>query len=120
MVIYRIKNLIKKGIIQSFRALFDVGLLGYQYYKVFINFKSITEKREKELFEWLRSHPNIIYVTKSIAKADYEFEMQAKGRDEFHSILTELREEFKDIIKSVESLHYQKEHKFLYIPESKA
>jgi DNA-binding Lrp family transcriptional regulator len=116
-VSYRIKNLQKKGIIQSFRAMFDVSLLGYKYYKIFVGLRGMTQEKKNKLFTWLQMNPNIIYITKSIAKADYEFEMQARGRDEFHKLIREFLDEFSDIVRYVESLHYHEEHKFLYIPE---
>lgn len=116
-VSYRIKNLQKKEIIQSFRAMFDVGLLGFKYYKIFVGLHNMTPAKEKKLFTWLQMNPNIIYITKSIAKADYEFEMQAKGREDYHRLIMLFLEEFKDIVRYVESLHYHEEHKFLYMPE---
>ena len=114
----RIKRMIDKGIIQSFRAQFDISLLGFDYFKVFLNVKNFDKQKENTLFTWLKYQPNIVYVTKAIGKSDYEFEMQAKGREEFHQVLNEFREKFKGIISTVESLHYQKEYKFLYLPEA--
>ena len=113
----RIKNMVKIGIIQSFRALFDVPSLGYAYYKIFVGWRNMSEQKEREIFTWLRMNPNIVYITKSISNADYEFEMQAKNRDEFYEILRAFMDRFKENISYVESLHYYKEHKFLYIPE---
>ena len=114
----RIKNMVKKGIIQSFRAQFDVSLLGFQYYKVFLKVKNFNKQKEESMWTWLRYNPNIIYTTKALGKHDFEFEMQARGREEFHQVLGEFREKFKDCIRTVESLHYFKEFKFLYLPEA--
>ncbi len=116
-VSYRLKNLQKRGVIQSYRPMFDIGKLGYEYYKVFLGLATLSSAQEKELFTWLRMHPNVVYVTKAIGKADYEFELQARGRDEFWSILNEFRGRFKGALTFVESLHFAREHKAVYIPE---
>ncbi len=116
-VSYRLKNLQKRGVIQSYRPMFDVAKLGYEYYKVFLGLTKLASGQERELFTWLRMHPNVVYVTKAIGKADYEFELQARGREEFWSILNEFRGRFKNILTFVESLHFAREHKSVYIPE---
>ena len=114
----RIKNMVKQGVIQSFRAQFDVSLLGFQYFKVFLKVKNFSKQKEESMWTWLRYHPNIIYTTRALGKFDFEFEMQARGREEFHKVLGEFRNKFKDCIRTVESLHYFKEFKFLYLPEA--
>jgi DNA-binding Lrp family transcriptional regulator len=114
----RIKNLVSKGVIQSFRAQFDISSLGFKYYKVFLRVKNFNKEAQKRMWTWLRYHPNIIYTTKAIGKADFEFEMQARGREEFHKVLDQFREEFGEYVRTVESLHYFKEFKFLYMPEA--
>ncbi len=118
VVSYRLKKLEKMDVIQSYRAMFNIDLLGYKYYKVMLRLKNMTKQKEKELFTWLKYHPNIIYVTKSIAKEDYEFEVQSLGEEHFDKIVKEFRERFKDIVRTIEPLHYPYEYKFLYLPEA--
>jgi len=114
---YRMKNLIKRGVIQNFRAVFDVTVLGYDYFKIALSIGSLTKQKEHELFTWLQMHPNVVFITKPIGQADYEFEVQAKGREEFWKIIDTLRERFKDIILTVTSQQFGPEHKFTYLPE---
>ena len=116
-VSYRLKNMKKRGVIQSYRALMEESMLGYDVYKVFIGLRSLTKQKEAELFTWLRMSPNVLHVTKAIAQADYEFELHASGREDFWRIMNELRTKFKDIITTVSTLQYAKVHKVLHIPE---
>jgi DNA-binding Lrp family transcriptional regulator len=116
-VSYRIKNLVKRGVIQSFRAFIDVGALGYEYYKIFLGLSALTKEKEKELFTWLQMNPNVVYVTKPIGQADYEFEFQARGREEFWKVIDDLRTRFKDIVTLISSIQFAREYKFIYLPE---
>ncbi len=116
-VSYRMKNMKKRGVIQSYRALIDESKLGYDVYKVFLGLRSLSRQKEAELFTWLRVNPNVLFVTKAIGQADYEFELHASGREDFWRIMNELRTKFKDIITTVSTLQYAKVHKVLHIPE---
>jgi len=119
LVTARIKNMEKKEIIQGYRPLLDLPLLGYEYYKVHIQLQNISKQRLKDLTEYARLHPNIVYVDKLIGGADFEMEIQAQNNNEFRKIMEEIRHIFFDIIQNYESLLYYKEHKFSYLPTSK-
>lgn len=116
-VSYRIKAMQKNGIIQSFRTNFDVTKFGYEYYKIFLKLTSITREKEKELFTWLQMHPNVVFVTKPVGEADYEFEFQARGREDFWKVIDELRKQYSQVILSLSTMEFAREYKFLYLPD---
>ncbi|MEA2037262.1 MAG: Lrp/AsnC family transcriptional regulator [Nanoarchaeota archaeon] len=116
VVVYRMKRLIKKGIIDAFRAKINPNLLGYQHYKVFLSLKNIREDTDSKLLEFFRKHPNIIYSTKAVGEYDIEFELQAKSNEEFHNILREVKFNFSDVIKNYESFLIFYENQINYLP----
>ena len=116
-VSYRIKNLAKRGVVQSFRALIDNAKLGYDGYKVFLGLTAMTEKKESELATWLRMYPNVAHMTLAIGQADWGFEFLAHGREDFWKMINELRTKFKDVITTIDVLQYATHHKVLHLPE---
>ncbi len=113
---YRTKNLIKKGIIKSFRVNINTGILDYEHYKIFLYLQNLTEEKERQLIYYFKEHPNIIYCTKAVGIADIEFEMKVKSIEKFYEIMNDLRQRFPDIIKDYETLLIFKEHLINYFP----
>lgn len=119
-VSYRIKNLVKNGIIQGFRIQLNLPLIGYEYHKVHLTLHNITEKRFNELFNYLSHHPNIIYLNDlTVGGSDFEFEPQVKGSLEFHDLIKDIRAKFSDIIWDFETMLYFEEHKLKFFPGNK-
>jgi Lrp/AsnC family leucine-responsive transcriptional regulator len=116
VVSYRIKKMIEKGVIQGFRVLLDLNLLGIEYYKVHFSLQNMTEQKEKEILEYARVNPNIIIVDITVGGADFEIEIHAKDNKHFHNILNDMKKRFASIIKDYETLHYYKEYKWVYLP----
>ena len=117
VVRYRMKKLIKKGVILGFRSFLNIQKLGYQYYKLHLTLQDLTPEKKERLFNYIHRHPNTVYTTELVGGADLETEYQVKSNEEFYQCLQELRKEFGDIIRDYEFMQYTKEYKFTYLPE---
>ncbi len=115
IVDYKIKSLIKRGIITGFRIAINYGKLGIKFYKTFFYLDSPKEKRLKELNLFLASNKNVVHNLKVLSNWDLEPEFETFSEEEFNSILKRIKDEFSDIIKKVEVITISKEHKFTYI-----
>jgi len=114
-VSYRIKLLEKKGIILGYRALIDIGKIGYEYYKVDLKLRDT--KKIEELMEFSRTNPNIVYVNEMISgTADFEFDVQIKNKAEFLKLIGRIKEILKGNIRDCQVSTTLKEHKLLYLP----
>lgn len=109
-----IKRLEKSGIVQGYRALIDVSLLGYRYYKAYINL--LNTGKLKELDSFCAHHPNILNINRTIGGRDYEIELQAKSFEEFEKIMNELRANFSEMIDEYEFVIAREEKKMIYFP----
>lgn len=116
VVDYRIKRMIKDKIILSFRALLDLHMLGIVYYKMNFTLHNMTDEKEKELLEYAKIHPNIVITALTVGGANFEIEVYAESNKQFHEIRSEMRERFYDIIRSIETMEYFKEYKWIYLP----
>ncbi len=119
VVRYRIKNLIKNGIILGFRSFLNIKKLGYIYFKLHITLQDITSEKKDRIFSYIHNHPNTVYTTELVGGADIETEFQVKSNEEFYNYIEELRKTFGEIIRDYEFMQYTNEYKFTYLPEIK-
>ena len=100
----KIKKLEEKGVILSYRIAVDFTKLGLEFFKMFIYFRTVSEKDERAMAEWLRAHPKAVYYIRSLAPWEMEPEFVVEGYKEFNQIVNELRKKFPHVIRNYEHL----------------
>ncbi|MFC2135945.1 Lrp/AsnC family transcriptional regulator [Bacteroidota bacterium] len=100
----RIKKLEEKEIILSYRIAVDFNKLGLEFFKMFIYFRTVSEKDERSLAEWMRTHPKALYYIRSLAPWEMEPEFAVESYKEFNQIVNELRKRFPHVIRNYEHL----------------
>ena len=111
---YKMRKLEDKKIILGYRVALDLEKIGYQFFKSFIYLENAPEKRIHAFLGFCGFHPNIIHTVKTIGNWDVEIELEVKNNEEFYEIISDLRDKFSDIIKTIETVIILKEHKFSY------
>lgn len=119
VVRYRIRNMVKKGIILGFRSFLNIKRLGYDYFKLHITLQNLNSQKKERILSYIFNHPNTAYTTELVGGADIETEFQVKGNEEFYKCIGELRRVFGEIIRDYEFMQYTDEYKFTYLPEIK-
>ncbi|MBS3123255.1 Lrp/AsnC family transcriptional regulator [Candidatus Woesearchaeota archaeon] len=117
VVRYRIKKLIKTGIIIGFKPFLNVHKLGYTYFKLHLNLQNLTPEKKKNILTYIHQHPNTVHMTELVGGADIECEFQVQNNDEFYGHIRDLRLKFSDIIRDYSFMQYTQEYKFTYLPE---
>lgn len=115
IVKYRLKQLLRKGIIQSFRAKINVAKLGYSLYKVEFYLDDLEKLGELESFA--ENQPNLVYIDETIGGGDFEAEFHLKSEQEMKAVLKKFKEKFFEAIREVEYIVYSKELKYAYFPQ---
>jgi DNA-binding Lrp family transcriptional regulator len=110
----RTKKLLKKGVINNFRAVLNYKKLGIHFYKTFFYLKNPDEKRLKELMDYLDSNTNVIHNLKVIGSWDLEPEFEFFDPQEFEETLSYLQDNFSDIIKRISIIEIAKEYKYTF------
>lgn len=100
----RIKKLEQKEIILGYRLAVNLNKLGLEFFKAMIYFRTLSEKDERSLFEWMNQHPNSLYYIRSLAPWEAEFEFAVQNYSQFNKIINELRAQFPQIIRNYEHL----------------
>jgi DNA-binding Lrp family transcriptional regulator len=112
---YRIKNLVKSGVINAFRVNVDYSKLDLHKYKVDIYLKD--HKLKKPILNYLKDKPYIEYMNLAMGWADLEPEFVAKNMDELLKIIDEINSNFSGAIKNQSFFVAEKFHKLRCIPE---
>jgi DNA-binding Lrp family transcriptional regulator len=112
---HRMKNLIKKDIIQGYRVDIDFSKLGYQFFKVNIDLANYNERGR--MISYVKYNPHLVMIDKSIGYYDLELDLWVENLSQFHQIMDDLTLKFPDSIKNYTYVHDAKLSKLLYIPE---
>ncbi len=113
---YRIKKLTKSGVILGILPLVNISLLGYHWYTVSLFLHNLTDKRLNSLIYYLKEHKNIVCVIRTFGQWNLEFDIHVKSSPEFSKILTDIREEYSDIINDFESNLIFYDYKYTHLP----
>lgn len=113
---YRIKNLVKEGVVRQFYTIINVKKLGYSYFKVYFKLQNTTEKIEKEIVDYFTAKIPSLWVNSWDGRYDLMVGILAKNIDEFYTILNESVNKFRIYIQSYDIFiviyapHFKKEY----------
>lgn len=105
----RMKKLKDLGIIIQYRISIDFHKLGKEFYKAIIYFKSISAKQESELKEYMRKHPESVYLIRNITPWEVECEFIVDNYTRFNEITNDMRMKFCEVIRNIEVVLINKE-----------
>jgi len=114
---YRIKKLIKSGIIEGFKPKLNINKLGYQWHLLLINLSVMDEENKRELIEFCKFHKNVYYITSTIGDYNLMLDIHIKSTEELTRILKDIQDRFSNLIKTYESVMVSEEFKIDYIPK---
>jgi Lrp/AsnC family transcriptional regulator, leucine-responsive regulatory protein len=115
-ILYRIKNLQDRNIIEGFKPYLNIEKTGRFAYKSLIKFNNINEQQEEELILSLQNNLCVFDITKVIGYWDFEIDFEVTNSDEMIEFTRTVRENFKNLIKEFETTPIHKEHVFNYFP----
>ena len=95
---YRIKQLIKNGIITGFSVIINPFKIGYQIFKAYIyldNYNNINK-----IINFIESNPNLITIDISTAEFQIELEFYYQDITQFYKTMKELLSKFPNEIKN--------------------
>ena len=112
---YKIKNLVKSGVIKGFRVDLDLSKLDLHHFKVDIYLKD--HKLKKSILKYLEDKPYVEYMNLAMGWADLEPEFVVKDMDELLKILDEINTRFLGVVKKQSFFMIEKVHKLRCVPE---
>ena len=114
---YRLDKLIHRRVITGFTAIANPSKIGLPLYTaVLISLGNLNSKKENQLISYMREAPYIIYSAKVMGEWDIWIEVFARDAGHLDEILSDLRQKFSGIIKSVRIVPVVKEYKWKEFP----
>lgn len=117
-VLYRINNYLKSGLIQGFRTVVDVELLGYGIYHVLLQLNKPAVEVEQKILESLKKQPFIRAIIKYTGRYDFQIAMIARNPKELSSFLTIIMKECDNNLHSYEVLTVTNTYTSRSLPEN--
>ena len=117
VVRYRLQKLENQKIILGYRPFINTDLLGFKYYKLFIQLKDVTKQDLQKIKTYITQNPNVVYNTEALGGYDFEIEVQFSNSQELIQFISNLREAFPTNIKNINHMEYIKEYKISYFPK---
>lgn len=96
---YRIKNLEKEGIIESYITAVNLGKLGYTSYKIYFKLFNLNDRVEKEFYSFMKDAKCVIHCLKTEGAFDCSVVIAVTSIKALDDFLTELKNSFSAIIR---------------------
>lgn len=93
---YRIKKLVKNGIIKSFCAEVNLQALDYTKHVVYLELKNVDKEKEENIFKFLKNHKFIGWIVTSTGKWSIIFDIHSRGTQHLSKLIKELKQELGD------------------------
>src|SRR3989344_1977077 len=95
---YRVKNLVKQGIITRFFTEINLHKLGMQVYKVYFQFQNVSENKEQEMYDYFTKTLKIPWVVSCSGKYDMIISFGARDINHFNEYITKIMNKFSKYI----------------------
>ena len=116
-VITRLKKLEEKRVIRGYRPLLDLNKTGHTLILLLIKYHNITLGVENKLINYLKLHPNVLGIVKTLGEWDLEIEIEVKNMRDFRKIGIEIRQKFTTMIQQTRSIPLDETFKKSFFPK---
>ncbi len=116
-VAYRIKNMLKSGIIVKFIPVINYSSLEYNLHTLFLNISSLDKEKEQSLKSFLSNDPNVLWAVKTIGRFNVLVYLLVKNINDLQETIQKVRILFPNQINHYETLIAYEEHKYVYFPK---
>lgn len=114
VVKYRLKQLVRKGVVQRFRAKINAAKLGYSLYK--IEFFLDDWSKLHEIRAFAESFPSLVYIDETIGGGDFEAEFNLNSQLELKELVAKFKSRFHSSIREINYVVYSEVLKYSYFP----
>ncbi|MBU1111184.1 MAG: Lrp/AsnC family transcriptional regulator [archaeon] len=113
----RINEMKKSKLLLGFRLFINPSSFGYKSHMLFLEITRLNLVQEKQLYNYLKTIPNITFIVKHIGKWRIGMEIETKDEKDFQDIFVDIRGKFSEIITNFESFPIFKDYVINYFPE---
>lgn len=114
VVRYRLKRLKSEKVILRSSILPDYTKIDWRFFRLLLKLKGTTAEKEKELFSFFESKPNVIRFTREFGSYDVSVDVEVYGDMNLSSLIRELKSKFYDVIAEYDSIQVVRTEKSFY------
>ena len=113
----RIRKMEKIKLIEGYRSIIDHNILGYSYYKLWVNLNNVTKEKLVQLRNYIKSNPIVLYIVEGISlPGDLDIEIMVKTSQELFDFIKDLRMKFPTMIGDYKTFMFYETRKVRYLP----
>ncbi len=117
VVANRIKKLEKEKLIEGYRPIINHNLLGFTYYKLWINLNNINKEKLRSLKNYIKNNPITLYIVEGISlPGDLDIEIMVNTSQELFDFIKDLRTKFPTMIGDYKTFIFHETKKVRYLP----
>ncbi|MBI4452365.1 AsnC family transcriptional regulator [Candidatus Woesearchaeota archaeon] len=113
---YRIKRLVKEGVIMLFFPIINLEKFGYTTYHIFFLVDEMDRKQQDEFLLFLKSNPYVKNIIEYSDRWDYEVVIVSKNVREFDDIVEQITSKFPQLIFEKEKMEVIKGYNSIHLP----
>lgn len=106
VVDYRIKRLVKMGVIKCFCTVIDHSKLGYFSFRVYLKLRNISPAKQKEILQYLNNNDDIWWLVTIDGYWDLDFVVLVKNVFDYHHLWEDFTELYQPYIYKHETTVY--------------
>jgi len=100
VIAYRIKRLESAGIIKGYYTLIDSFLLGFNSYRIYLNFQNLTPEIEQQIINYFAKDKSIYFVASIEGRFDLVVCKWIKKMEELYLFFKELMQKYRAYVQS--------------------
>ncbi len=116
IVLYRMKELDKKGVILGYSTSLDLDILNKQFFKAMLYFKIFNKSIKNKIIEYCRNNKNIGFFIFCVGSWPVEIEIIVDNNKQFYEVMDHFQETFPEM-RGYDFIIFPKEHKFDWVPQ---
>ena len=113
---YRIKRLVKEGVIMQFFPIVNLEKFGYETFHIFFLIDEMDKKQQDEFLLFLKSNPNVKNIIEYSDRWDFEVVLVARNLREFNDIVSQITSRFPELIFEKEMMQVIKGYSSIHLP----
>lgn len=112
-----LKDISKRNVIKGFKYILNTEKLSLHCSRLFLKLANVNLERELQLIRYLLTFHELVQINKTVGDWDLELDIETTDSSKTRSIIMQIREDFKDIIKHFNIIEFYKYYKKSYLPE---
>ena len=113
---YRIKRLVREGIIILFFPIINLEKFGYETFHIFFLVDEMDRKQQQDFLVFLQNNPNVKNIIEYSDRWDYEVVLVARSLREFDGIANQITSRFPQLIFEKEKMQVIKGYNSIHLP----